>query len=78
MKWLLGLFLALFAFLLPAGCVGSGSLEDGTVNMTLRPAIVWKVNTGLYFYGGEAPLLEIKGAKVSGSAQSKEEADDSG
>lgn len=61
----------LFGLGLLGGCIASGSMEGGVASMTFRPAIVWKVNTGLYFYGGEEPMVQVTGARLTGSAETK-------
>lgn len=75
LKWIIG-GLALLAFLGGTSCIAAGSMKGGKATVVLRPAIVWKVNTGLYFYGGEDPWLKITDAEIEGSANTKKEADD--
>lgn len=56
------------------GCVASGRMTGGEADVWFKPAVVWKVNTGLYFYGGDDGYLQIKNAKIEGSAESRGDA----
>ena len=57
-----------------SGCNAQGALDNGELRISYQPAIIFRVDTGLWFNGSPRPLVELNG-EVEGNANSLDSSD---
>ena len=53
------------------GCNAQGALDNGKLRVHYQPAIIWRVDTGLWFNGASNDLIALNG-DVEGTTETVE------